>query len=713
MLTGNTLELTNEQKHIDEIRSYLYGLIGQAFSNIADHDRSVKMLLADTWEELRLKPTALSPQDLEQLSLELDRFDARKQLNNDLLSRYKRMLVEPFFARVDFQEDCETRTERITIGLYNLKDKSGNILVHDWRAPVCSLYYEFEPGRAFYLCLDGKIEGEVKLKRQYKIENGILKYYVDTDISIDDNMLLDILSASPASHMRNIVSTIQKEQNTAIRHENAPVLSVVGTAGSGKTSVALHRASYLLYRFRDHLEAAQIRVFSPSASFSEYISRVLPDLGEENIDTCTIHDFLKNILKTDVESPFLQNEAATIERSPLRLESISLKTTEAFFQKLCAFCDEFTAKGPAFHDIKAGNRILFSASDLADMYSHEFSFLNPALRFIRIKKVAEKKLGSIERILTAKYSAAFSKKLCASDLKTAVKMAVSQAVSSIKREINEITSLTPADLYSVFLSEYPEIAELFKQRNDEQPVLWEDAPAIAYIALRLGYISPDRNIKQLIIDEAQDYSPVCLAAIHLYFPEASATILGDPYQRTLSGTSECDPGSWGKAFGYPRAHLLYLEKCYRSTAQITHLMNACLGKQDIIQACGRNGEDALISVFSIDTLKDKINIWKADGVASIAVLTRSFKEAKSISMKLEGSILAYDDAVILPGNGKIAVGSYHLFKGMEFDAVAVVWPDADIDASERRRLYTACSRALNRAALFTSKEMILKLGLES
>ena len=287
-------ELRQEQAFTARVQQLLLALIEQAQVISSDHLQSIHAIVADAWEDLRVRPTALSEEDLEQLSTEVDRFVVRRQFADSLAERSKRMLMA---------EAGEEQPERIVIGLYSLKDEKGELLVHDWRAPVCSLYYDATPGPARYDSPSGEIRGTLTLKRQYRMEEGRLKYFVDTTLSIDDSMLLDILSGATSRHMRQIVATIQAEQNAAIRQEGARVVSVVGSAGSGKTSVAMHRAAWLLYRRRDVLDASKIMILAPSTAFSEYVSGVLPQLGEENIRARTLREVVEGVLGRKVEKP--------------------------------------------------------------------------------------------------------------------------------------------------------------------------------------------------------------------------------------------------------------------------------------------------------------------------------------------------------------------------------------------------------------------------
>ena len=196
--------------------------------------------------------------------------------------RLEKQLTSPYFARIDFTADGQTENDQIYIGLGTINDKD-KIYVYDWRAPISSMYYDFEPGRAFYYVDRKATAGKLTLKRQYKIENGILKSYFDTNLTIQDEILQDILSKNTSSKMKQIVSTIQKEQNKIVRTEEFDHMVIQGVAGSGKTSIALHRAAYLLYRHRKTLKSNDILIISPNNVFSGYISDVLPELGEDNL----------------------------------------------------------------------------------------------------------------------------------------------------------------------------------------------------------------------------------------------------------------------------------------------------------------------------------------------------------------------------------------------------------------------------------------------
>ena len=706
-------ELERERAYTARVQQLLYAVIQKTRGFTKFHDQTIRDMLSDAWDELRMKPTALSPQDLEQLSTEIDRYLVRKNFSEEMARRYERMLMSPFFARIDFRERGEKVVERIVIGLYSLKNELGELMVHDWRAPICSLYYDAQPGEVTYTAPDGMISGRMTLKRQYRMENGRLKYFVDTDVSIDDEMLLDILSRATSHHMRSIVATIQHEQNMAIRHESARVLSVVGGAGSGKTSVAMHRAAYLMYHHRDQLDASHIAVLSPGNAFSEYISTVLPDLGEENAQAVTLQGLLSAIIGRTVEPSMRQIERLIDEGDPLRRQSVRYKSDGKFCEILSAYALRFEEEGPRFQDIGLEKHLLMAKEDLEQLYRVEFKMLSPALRLIRIQTVLESRMDGWEKALSVQYEDRLLKSYRGRELEMAKRMAVSQHLSPIRQQIRQMLSVEPLKLFSDAMSGAPrELREAARENAQAGVVWWEDAPAVAWLMVRLGFASPDKSMRHILIDEAQDYSDIALRLLACYYPTAQATLLGDVSQRTCPGMTPCNPRSWGADFQEPHAPLVRLTKSYRSTQPITRLCNALLPDEPHAEEFGREGAFPAIEPFDKGKLLRLIEEWKAQEMKHIAVITRSQAEASKLAKSIKGSILLTGgDDDMLPEGGGVVVSGFHLIKGLEFDAVAVIWPDVEVTDGERRRLYTACSRALHQLHLMCDDALRRDLGI--
>ncbi|MBQ1223724.1 MAG: hypothetical protein IIX84_05495, partial [Oscillospiraceae bacterium] len=281
----------------------------------------------------------------------------------------EKMLSSPYFGRVDFTPDSG-ESFSVYIGSATLMDKeSFQTYVCDWRAPVASLFYENGCGRSFFDSPDGKEPGNVTLLRQYKIENGEIKLIVDSDVRIDDSLLMSALSADSSDRMKTIVSTIQREQNTVIRDAHNDMLLVLGPAGSGKTSIALHRIAYLLYRDRDKLKSKNILIFSPNDIFSDYIAQVIPDLGESEVPQTTFCDVIRKFCSFETEGLYSQLEFIASEdlskEDRLRRKWIEIKGRLDFALLARKFAAEFA---PAYQNIVFNGTTVMSASEMKAIF---------------------------------------------------------------------------------------------------------------------------------------------------------------------------------------------------------------------------------------------------------------------------------------------------------------------------------------------------------
>lgn len=710
---ANSQELRREQEYTARVQQLLLAIIEQSQNISTSHSEAIRMIVADAWDELRMKPTALSPQDLEQLSAEVDRYLVRKSFTDDLARRYRQMIEKPFFARVDFTEEGSDLLEKIVIGLYSLKNEHGELMVHDWRAPISSLYYDSMPGPVEYQSPSGLIRGKMSLKRQYRMENGRLKYYVDTQHSIDDDMLLDLLSAATNRHMRQIVSTIQSEQSQAIRHQEARVISVVGAAGSGKTSVAMHRAAFLMYRQRDTLDAKRIQILSPGNAFSEYISEVLPELGEENIRSRTMHEIVESILGHKVEAPIKQVDRLLDPAGELRRKSVAYKCGPEFLETLKARADSFATFGPEFANVWLDNQLLIRREELRRMYFDEFKLLSPAQRLMRVKATLDTRIASWESSMYQQYERQFESRYRGRDLAFVCKMAVSQRLQPVRAQLRSMLEVQGVDILESALTQAPkELTLAFRENREAGVTWWEDAVAEAYLMVKLGFAQPDKTIYHLLVDEAQDYSETALSLLYLYHPNARVTLLGDPMQRTCPGMPPCKPENWGTCFGEPEARLFRLSRCYRSALPIARLCNALLPGGERLDPFGREGDMPVVEPLSDKAVREMLEKFRKEGHRSIAVITRSQKDADRLSGKLENVYrLDGSEDDVRYESGDTVIGCYHLMKGLEFDAVIVAWPDTELTDGERRRLYTACSRALHAAALLCGEQLLKELGI--
>ncbi|MFX3632224.1 MAG: RNA polymerase recycling motor HelD [Candidatus Pristimantibacillus sp.] len=316
----------------------------------------------------------------------------------------KRLLPSPYFGRVDFQEDGLNASEQVYIGVSSFVDSDGlNFLIYDWRSPIASLYYDYSPGQASYVTPAGRIEGMMTLKRQFQIQNGHIRTMFDANETIGDELLQEVLSKDADLQMKSIVATIQKEQNAIIRNDKSRMLIVQGAAGSGKTSAALQRVAYLLYKYRQTIRADQIVLFSPNSMFGSYISTVLPELGEENMQQTTFQEYLNNSLGSSLrsEDPFDQIEyTLTAQVEPgyeARLQGIEYKTSEAFLKALQNYGKWLGREGMQFIDLRFRNRVLITAERMrAKMYDFDSS-LPLFSRVVLLQEWLLSELASLER----------------------------------------------------------------------------------------------------------------------------------------------------------------------------------------------------------------------------------------------------------------------------------------------------------------------------
>lgn len=274
------------------------------------------------------------------------------------LTVLEKLKSSPYFGRIDFLEAGDSAADRIYLGIASLMDeKEEEFLIYDWRAPVSSLYYDYPPGPAQYETPGGTIRGTMELKRQFVIRDGRIKSLFDTGVTIGDTLLQEVLGKQANTRMKSIVATIQKEQNRIIRNEKSRYLVVQGVAGSGKTSAALQRVAYLMYRYREVLLPEQILLFSPNPMFNNYVSTVLPELGETNMDQTTMPIYLEQRLGKDfqLEDPFTQMEyALTASEKPgyaVRMAGIRFKASLDFMHVLDRYCDKLGREGLLFRDL--------------------------------------------------------------------------------------------------------------------------------------------------------------------------------------------------------------------------------------------------------------------------------------------------------------------------------------------------------------------------
>ena len=622
----------------------------------------------------------------------------------------KRMKDSPYFGRVDFIFDGESEAMPIYVGISNLSRSAGDIpVIYDWRAPVSSLFYDFDAGRAYYTAPLGKIEGTISHKYQYKIASGRIIYMLESDISIDDDILKAELGKGANASLKAIVTTIQREQNAIIRDTSHRVLAVQGCAGSGKTSIALHRIAYLLYHNRNTLKASQILILSPNGLFADYISRILPELGEENICEMSLDIWAYRRLSKYGEAQDKYDrleemiDPAGCVNSPATDEA-EYKQTAEYVEELDGYLLELESEGIQIRDYRYRGRT-YKASYISSLF-YEKLWDVPFME--RMGRIAEFIIDEEETLRNHDMSA--EEKMYIRDSLDA--MYVSRDIMQLYNDFLSQTDRRTLDTYITGIDPEEENAEeidldldkpVYKPakkgylRTDVIP--YEDVYPILYLRYSLFADRSERPVKHLIIDEMQDYSYLQYRLIEKLF-NCAMTILGDKAQTLDEGERdvlEFLPSIFGKEM-----HSVTLDKSYRSTIEITEYAAGIAGL-DTVSSIDRHGEavtensyegesarmDALIRILTEETGE----------MQTVAVLCKNAAKAKSVydnvmtaNIGKEISLLKSDSSTFKPG---ISIAPFYLSKGLEFDMVIILDDKFEPDALYRQAKYVEATRALH------------------
>ena len=587
----------------------------------------------------------------------------------------------PYFGAITF-DDNDT-IQKIYVGITHLEEND-QYLVYDWRAPICSLFYDYGVGDASYQSPSGLVSGRITNKRQFKIQFGKLLRVFDNNLNIDDDMLQDVLSNSSSEKMKNIVNTIQQEQNAIIRNVIDKNLIVQGIAGSGKTSVALHRIAFLLYKI-ENLKSNNILIFSPNQVFSEYISNVLPELGEDNTMQTTFHDFLSTFISEykSVESftSFVERYYKYMEGNP---NLVKYKQSDEVISHINSYIHDLV------ENIEFNN----------DIFTHDFEITKEELDYLFKERYSKFKL--LDRINS------MSEKICR-DFYSGKKTKFATVKSLIIKNLN--IKLDYKEIYkNFFFSKYflENYSGNITNKEIENFVLkksinYEDACLFVYIKGLLEGFAYKGTINEVVIDEAQDYTKLQYLIIKNIFKRSGFTILGDinqtinPYYKyeTLESLNEI----------FEDSKYLELNKTYRSSSEIVEYTNKILNlnhtsairkenKREVLFRSENNNLKELL-INDIDSLiKDNL---------SIAIITKNNNEAENIYRILKDnySYLTLLNANTVEFNKKLVIVPSYIAKGLEFDS-CIIYTDVNnkYTYEEKYLYYVACTRTQHQLIIY-------------
>lgn len=641
-----------------------------------------------------------------------------EKLHSNKISRIRtleKQLSNPYFARLDFREDGED-TESFYIGLSTVEDEdSFDIFVFDWRSPVANMFYDFEVGPAYYDAPVRRIEGHIEFTRQYNIRNGEIVFMHNSNESLCDEALTSMLSGNATDKMKNIVASIQKEQNDIIRSDDSKILFIQGAAGSGKTSIALHRSAYLLYKHRKNLSADNILIFSPNEVFAEYISDVLPELGESNIRQTTFELYSKRFLPSNYlyESKndhldYIYSNHTDKNEFKLRTKAMEYKNTIDFMNTLNKFIVDIPKLITNITPITIEGVQIVSKKSVEQTIFERFKdipFLN------RIEVIKQSLFSQVEnKYLSSKDNSHFD---YVEDKKTFYDYCKAQVNLQVDAMINTLDSVEIYKLLWSNVEKYTNIdlkstKELTLNYLNNNEVKFEDITPIIYIRSSLEGFRSYGNMKHVLVDECQDYSPLFYEIIKKSFPNASLTIMGDLNQRIDKHSNVKSRNNITDVFNDVKT--VVLTKSYRSTANITNFTKDILDTHEPIEAVERIGENPTIYMVNENlTLKisEKINEMKNKGYKSIAVICKNKENSENLYSCLKE--INNDINLITSDKCEFKIGvnviSSYIAKGLEFDAVIIADGESYLSIEDKHLFYTACTRALHELYIYTNTSL--------
>lgn len=663
-----------EKQYLQQILEIINDTINNTDKSVKEHVDTLQEHKDYLWSNKDIDPheiRSMRESILNHFALGENVIDKRKRLS--------KILDIPYFGRIDFCEKKEGKlTTPIYIGIHTFYDPlSRTNLIYDWRAPVSSMFYDHELGEASYISPSGEVYGDMSLKRQYRIRKGRMEFMIESSLTVHDDILQKELSANADDKMKNIVTTIQREQNRIIRNEDANILIIQGVAGSGKTSIALHRIAYLLYALKGNISSKDILIISPNKVFADYISNVLPELGEETVPETSMEQILSSILYNKYKyQNFFEQVSELLERpTPDFIERIQYKSSPDFVLQLDKFI--LHIENTYFHatDVKLNRYITIPA----EFIKEQFRRFNRYPMRQRFETMTEYILG----IMAIQYN--FS-------VTTAEKTLLKKEIKKMFAGNNDL------QVYKDFFewTEKPKMFKTCKNRTLE----YTDLAPLAYLHLALEGHPPHSPVKHLLIDEMQDYTPIQYKIIQKLY-SCRKTILGDACQSVNpygSSTAEMIR----KVFA--TGEIMKLCKSYRSTFEITAFTQNIRPNTDL-EPVVRHGEHPRILRFQnsekeIDGITELISLFRKSKYKSLGIICKTETQAREIADKLLKHtdniyFLSSQSSAFVKG---IIITSSHMAKGLEFDEVIVPQANNKNYCSEidKSMLYVAVTRAMHK-----------------
>lgn len=581
------------------------------------------------------------------------------------LEKITKQLQQPYFTRVDFLFGGEQTAEVIYIGNFSFAAEDGELVIYDWRAPIASVFYDFDSGKAHYQAPNGMIHGEIIRKRQIKFEQGTITYAIETEATIFDEVLQKELAHQKSGKMSTIIRTIQKEQSKIIRNKDTKDMIIQGVAGSGKTSIALHRIAFLLYQLRDQLVSSEILILSPNKVFAEYISEVLPELGEDPVKEFSIDDFVATMTGIQPTISRLEETECLMEEGKAAEQLTYLGSSDCV-NDLTVFLDRLNKTGFQPKPISIGDY------EFNEQYLlRRFKGYQSRPIFERVDRIAE---DIVEELATKPFKPK--------------KMPTVRGISKRLRKMLRYRS--PIEAWDAFMSEH---LSAYVRSNSYSTLF-----VLAYIQLFFEERPLLTTINYLVIDEMQDYTPIQIRVLRRAF-HCPVLVIGD-YTQQISGKNEMTLSGLAEVF--PKANVMNLTTSYRSTYEIMMFAKKIIA-DEVIQPMTRHGEEP--ETIVVDSLEEEhgellktIEEWRQKGL-QIALITKTQKQAKEWYERLKDDTaitLLHEAALALDVHG-VVLCSVAISKGLEFEAVIGIETQEENfrGASGNQQLFVIATRAMH------------------
>lgn len=707
----NGKDLKNENIYLQKTLEKINELLGSYISSSESQNKDIIKHRKFLWDNRNELDEIEINENCSQVALN-EKIHSQK---NNKIRTLERQLNSPYFARLDFKEEDE-EADSFYIGLSTIEDKDTfDIYVFDWRSPVANMFYDFEVGPAYYDAPQRRVTGTIEFSRQYNIKNNKIVFMHNSNESLCDDALNSILSNNATDKMKNIVSSIQKEQNDIIRSDDSKVLFIQGAAGSGKTSIALHRSAYLLYKHRKELTADNILIFSPNEVFADYISEVLPDLGESNIQQTTFEIYAKRFLpqnyvyenKND-HLDYIYSNNINKDEFEIRAKAMEYKNTPEFMELLNNFVLDVPKLITTIKPIVIDGKEIIKRKAVERTFFERFKDIP---FFNRLNVIKNSLFSQLEtKYLSDKDNVYFDYVEDRNSFYDYCREEVNKQVDSMVTSFNNvyIYKLLWSNIKNYSKDNLEEVKNITLKYLGYNEVKYEDITPIVYIRTALEGFKTFDNIKHILIDEAQDYSPLFYEMIKKTFPNSSITIMGDLNQRIDKHSNVKNRDGITKIFNSVKT--VVLNKSYRSTYNITSFSKSLLDTHEPIEAVHRLGDNPAIHITSNNLEKqisEVINSMKNNQYKSIAVICKNKENCENLFNKLK----SYDSDINLITSDKcefktgVNIITSYLAKGLEFDGVIIADGEKYLDIHDKHLFYTVCTRALHELHIFSNKSL--------